>query len=126
MAKASPQFTCTECGAVHSKWSGRCDACGAWNSIIEEAPLGAGPKGSLPKGRVIALSSLQTQEPPPPRTETRNLYGMTGLIDMPSARVQPVLASATRISLGLRMARQARMRSISSSALPPTLSWNFV
>ncbi|MCA2010097.1 DNA repair protein RadA [Pararhodobacter sp. CCB-MM2] len=68
MAKASPQFTCTECGAVHSKWSGRCDACGAWNSIVEEAPLGAGPKGALPKGRMIQLSSLQAQEAPPPRT----------------------------------------------------------
>ena len=33
----------------------------------------------------LALS----QEPPPPRYESRNLYGMTGLIDMPSARVQP-------------------------------------
>ncbi len=68
MAKASPQYTCTACGAVHNKWSGRCDACGAWNSIVEEAPLGAGPRGGLGKGRAIALSTLQTQEPPPPRT----------------------------------------------------------
>ncbi|MDF2235531.1 YjbH domain-containing protein [Albimonas sp. CAU 1670] len=30
-----------------------------------------------------------SQEPPPPRYESRNLYGMTGLIDMPTARVQP-------------------------------------
>jgi len=68
MAKASPQFTCTACGAVHRKWSGRCDACGGWNTIIEEAPLGAGPKGGVVKGRQLALSTLQTDEPPPPRT----------------------------------------------------------
>ncbi|PWE29015.1 DNA repair protein RadA [Pararhodobacter marinus] len=68
MAKASPQFTCSECGAVHKKWAGRCDACGAWNSIVEEAPMGAGPKGPLAKGRSIALSTLQTDEAPPPRT----------------------------------------------------------
>ena len=65
---AQPQFTCTACGAVHRKWSGRCDACGAWNSIVEEAALGTGPKGPLGRGRAIALSTLSTDEPPPPRS----------------------------------------------------------
>ncbi|MGD9918925.1 MAG: DNA repair protein RadA [Paenirhodobacter sp.] len=71
MAKASAQFTCTECGAVHRKWSGRCDACGAWNSIVEEAPLSAGPSGKTlggAKGKRIALTTLATEEAPPPRT----------------------------------------------------------
>ena len=72
MAKAPLQFTCTSCGARFPKWSGRCDACGAWNSIVEEAPLSAsGPKGKSlggPKGRLIALTTLATEEPPPPRT----------------------------------------------------------
>ena len=36
MAKSS-HFVCQSCGAVSSKWSGRCDNCGEWNSIIEEA-----------------------------------------------------------------------------------------
>ena len=38
---------------------------------------------AAPAGAVLA------QEPPPPRSENLNLYGMTGLIDLPSARVQP-------------------------------------
>lgn len=67
MAKPAASFTCTACGAVHRKWAGRCDACGAWNSIIEEAPLSAGPKGPTLKGRSLALSDLSTAEPPPPR-----------------------------------------------------------
>ncbi|MFN3954727.1 MAG: DNA repair protein RadA [Pararhodobacter sp.] len=67
MAKNQPQFTCTECGAVHRKWSGRCEACGAWNSIIEEAPLSTGPRPLGAKGRPIALSTLTAQEAPPPR-----------------------------------------------------------
>jgi len=67
MAKAPPQFTCTECGARHRKWMGRCEACGAWNSIVEEAPLAAGPRGATVRGRVIELSTLQTRETPPPR-----------------------------------------------------------
>ena len=70
MAKAMT-FTCTACGAAHSKWSGRCEACGEWNSIIEEKPLSAGPaKKSLgaARGSKIVLTDLATEEAPPPRT----------------------------------------------------------
>jgi DNA repair protein RadA/Sms len=71
MAKPPAQvFTCSACGSVHKKWAGRCDACGAWNSIIEEAPLTSGPGSKslgAAKGRTIPLSSLSTEEAPPPR-----------------------------------------------------------
>ncbi|MCY4335093.1 MAG: DNA repair protein RadA [Litoreibacter sp.] len=70
MAKA-PQFTCTACGATHSKWSGRCEACGAWNSIVEEAPLSSGPsKKSLggARGKSLELTDLSTKDDPPKRT----------------------------------------------------------
>ncbi len=70
MSKSVPSFTCAQCGASHKKWAGRCDACGAWNSITEEAPLSAGPSakslGSA-RGRRIDLSTLQSVEAPPPR-----------------------------------------------------------
>jgi len=36
MAKAKTQFVCQNCGAVHSKWSGRCDNCGEWNTLVEQ------------------------------------------------------------------------------------------
>jgi DNA repair protein RadA/Sms len=29
-------FRCTECGAEQPKWAGRCDACAAWNTLVEE------------------------------------------------------------------------------------------
>jgi DNA repair protein RadA/Sms len=29
-------FRCTECGADQPKWAGRCEACGAWNALVEE------------------------------------------------------------------------------------------
>jgi len=72
MAK-TPSFTCNACGASHTKWSGRCEGCGAWNSIVEEAPLSTGPASkSLGAGRGarITLSDLSTQETPPPRTQS--------------------------------------------------------
>jgi len=37
--KARSVFRCTECGADQPKWAGRCDACGAWNTMVEE-PVG--------------------------------------------------------------------------------------
>ncbi len=64
-------FSCTACGAVHNKWSGRCDACGEWNSITEDVPISAGPaKKSLgtKRGSRMDLSDLRTEETPPPRT----------------------------------------------------------
>jgi DNA repair protein RadA/Sms len=74
MARApSPQFACTACGAIHSKWSGRCDACGAWNTIVEEAAgvsAGLSPASRLAgaaKGRPVAITDLSTTETPPPR-----------------------------------------------------------
>ncbi|RKF15205.1 DNA repair protein RadA [Roseovarius spongiae] len=71
MAK-SPGFTCTACGAVHSKWSGRCDACGEWNSIIEDEGLGhgAGPATlGQARGKAVRLSDLSAHETPPVRTQ---------------------------------------------------------
>src|SRR2546425_3087812 len=37
VAKARSVFRCTECGAEQPKWAGRCDACGEWNTLVEEA-----------------------------------------------------------------------------------------
>jgi len=59
MAKAVKHYVCQACGAVGSKWQGRCVACGAWNSIIEEAPLEAPGFALKGKGKVVALASLE-------------------------------------------------------------------
>ena len=69
MAKPVTSFTCSACGASAKKWSGRCEACGAWNTIIEEAPLSQGPGRGLgaARGRAVPLTGLATQEAPPPR-----------------------------------------------------------
>ncbi len=34
--KARSIFRCTNCGAEHSRWAGRCDVCGEWNTLVEE------------------------------------------------------------------------------------------
>ncbi len=36
MAKARTVYRCTDCGAESPKWAGRCESCGAWNTLAEE------------------------------------------------------------------------------------------
>ena len=48
MAKARTIYRCTECGSEAPKWQGRCDACGEWNTLVEEivAPKVAASSGA--------------------------------------------------------------------------------
>ena len=49
MAKVRSVFYCTECGNETPKWAGKCPACGAWNTIVEQE---AAPKNKrVPGGR---------------------------------------------------------------------------
>ncbi|HXI88150.1 MAG TPA: DNA repair protein RadA [Parvularculaceae bacterium] len=63
MARASETYVCQSCGAVYGKWTGRCEACGEWNTIALEASE-TGPPGSLAaksggKGKAFELTSLK-------------------------------------------------------------------
>lgn len=49
MAKSTSIYVCQTCGSQTAKWAGRCDNCGEWNSLSEEA-LESGPPGSLAGG----------------------------------------------------------------------------
>ncbi len=74
MAKLTPRFVCQACGAVTSKWAGRCETCGEWNTIAEE-PAEARP--GLPKATKaggpavkLTLHALTGEVAPPPRLRT--------------------------------------------------------
>ncbi len=56
MAKLQSRYVCQSCGAVTAKWSGRCESCNEWNTIIEEAPQEAVPGGL---GRGGGLSGVR-------------------------------------------------------------------
>ena len=62
-------FSCTACGATTPRWAGKCDACGAWNTVVEEAALSSGPRPTQ-KGRTIPISDLATEDTPPPRASS--------------------------------------------------------
>jgi len=70
MAKSTLTYVCQSCGAVSHKWSGQCDACDQWNTIIEEkgeAPASGAKGATLPKGRATRLVDLKGESPAPPR-----------------------------------------------------------
>jgi DNA repair protein RadA/Sms len=73
VARAQASFVCQSCGAVHAKWSGKCDACGGWNTIVEEitsaTPAGTGAVKRV-RGRPFALEDLKTEDDAPPRRPT--------------------------------------------------------
>ena len=75
MAKSRIQFICQNCGSVHSRWAGKCDACGEWNTLVEEGTsggIGAGPQSmkSARKGRAVALTTLSGEIEDAPRIAT--------------------------------------------------------
>ena len=44
-ARTKSVYRCTECGTDYPKWAGRCDVCGAWNSLVEEMVAKSAPTG---------------------------------------------------------------------------------
>ncbi len=61
MAKSRSSFVCQACGAVSGRWQGRCEACGEWNTIAEEASAAGAPVAGgarTGKGRLFALEGL--------------------------------------------------------------------
>ena len=72
MAKDKIRYVCQSCGAAHAKWQGRCDACGEWNTLVEEAPAvrGPGPAAKAGPGRRVEFVDLAGQSEPPPRMLT--------------------------------------------------------
>ena len=65
--KAKTVFYCTECGNETAKWAGRCPACGAWNSIVEQAApkasaAGKGRTKALARSKAHPIAELQTEQ----------------------------------------------------------------
>jgi DNA repair protein RadA/Sms len=64
MAARAHTFVCQSCGAASARWAGRCEACGAWNTLAEEGA--AAPARFARKGRLFVIEPLkgETQEAP--------------------------------------------------------------
>ena len=68
MVKVKSKYVCQNCGASYSKWAGRCENCGEWNTLLEQvATTETEVKSALAKGEVsgkkLEAVSINTIEP---------------------------------------------------------------
>src|SRR3546814_3600058 len=91
MARPQERFVCQDCGAALAKWSGKCPACGAWSTIVEEPPEPLVPRGlSAGKGKAVSFTGLDDPElgdPPRLCTAIAELDRVTGGGLVPGASV---------------------------------------
>lgn len=87
MSKRHLSFVCQNCGAATNRWQGKCDACGEWNTLVEEGAGGgigarpAGPGKPPRKGRTFALEPLsggEAQDAPRLKSGMAELDRVTG------------------------------------------------
>lgn len=64
MAKSKSQYVCQNCGANYPKWSGRCENCGEWNSLVEQ--IASGGSSAVAKaqkgGRTLSVRTMKSIE----------------------------------------------------------------
>ena len=63
MAKSKSQFICQNCGASYQKWTGKCENCGEWNTLVEQVVASSGKSAvakSLHSGRVLTPQTMQS------------------------------------------------------------------
>ncbi len=65
MAARAQSFVCQSCGGASSRWAGRCEACGAWNTITEEGAAASARPAR--KGRHFAIEPLKGETDEAPR-----------------------------------------------------------
>ncbi|MEO0545389.1 MAG: DNA repair protein RadA [Pseudomonadota bacterium] len=73
MAKTRIEFVCQNCGTSHPRWSGKCDGCGEWNTLVESGPdtgIASGPGRAPRKGRIVEKESLDGESKDEPRIST--------------------------------------------------------
>ncbi len=119
---ARPQraaYVCQACGAVATRWAGKCAGCGAWNSLVEETDAGPPPGSGLPAkgriGRAVELEPLNKREGPSARLATGldELDRVSGGGIVPGSAVliggEPGIGKSTLLlQLAAAVARQGR------------------
>src|SRR5579884_4469064 len=65
MAARAQKFVCQNCGAACARWTGKCEACGEWNTLVEEGA--EGPRRSMRKGRPFIIEALKGDSREAPR-----------------------------------------------------------
>lgn len=63
MAKSKTQFVCQNCGASYTKWTGKCENCDEWNTLVEQFVESVGKSAvskSASSGRVLEFQKMDS------------------------------------------------------------------
>ena len=82
MAKHSTRYVCQSCGQSYSKWSGKCDSCDQWNTLVEEfvqtETKGKGARRAVSSSDPMPLASIDTARDARIRTGLREVDRVLG------------------------------------------------
>jgi len=63
VAKARSNFVCQNCGASYPKWTGKCENCGEWNTLVEQIVETKGASAvvrSHSRGKILKPQSMRS------------------------------------------------------------------
>jgi len=63
VAKARSNFVCQNCGASYPKWTGKCENCGEWNTLVEQVIETKGASAvarSHSRGKILKPQSMRS------------------------------------------------------------------
>jgi DNA repair protein RadA/Sms len=78
MTKARLQYVCQACGYASPKWLGRCPACEAWNSFVEEVAGEVGSPPPAPPAVPVAMTEVVSTSQPRMATGSAELDRVLG------------------------------------------------
>jgi DNA repair protein RadA/Sms len=74
MARSKTTYRCQECGAHEPKWAGRCSACEAWGSLVEElVARDAAPAALPPSQGPVPIADVDAEDCAPSATQVGEL-----------------------------------------------------
>ncbi len=77
-AKARSIYRCTNCGADHPRWAGKCDVCGEWNTLVEETVQRSPATGPVKGGSSRRIGGHKTMAEGGSVAQPRKLRDVAG------------------------------------------------
>lgn len=129
MAKTKTMWFCNECGAESPKWQGRCPACGAWNTMVEEKVSTKASKSVTlsrqTKSRPQKVSEIELSEEPRIKMPSRELNRVLGGGLVPGSLVliggEPGIGKSTLVLQNILSIRTKNILYISGEESPQQL-----
>ena len=73
MVKSKTQFICQNCNSNYPKWTGKCDNCGEWNTLVEQVQVQSGKSVVARSGSSGKLLEVQTMSSISSKESSRRL-----------------------------------------------------